>query len=217
MSSEQSGNTRSKRIVANARRSEIDERILDFAERQVCVTRHFLKFVPNRAAAYRAATRLRKSGGLQVVGYVKGASGRPETVFCNSWRPRSTQLFHELVVTEFLLCYPHFRYVRGYAVNQRIRPDAEIWINNAHIFIEVDTGQQSYRQIRQRQRAYFGVQDVLLYVTLSERRLKGLIRESGQVRAIALFTTLDRLLEDPAGEIWEDLSGQRTSIVKGGA
>ncbi len=117
------------------------------------------------------------------------------------------------MATDFLLSYPQIQFTRGNSVDQRIRPDAELWINGQHFFVEVDTGQQSYSQVRRRQRFYASVSDLLLYVTASERRLQGLVRESGQVKEIALFTVLGRVIRDPHGEIWQDLQGKTVSLT----
>lgn len=118
------------------------------------------------------------------------------------------------MVTDFVLCYPQYECVRGYEVNKRVRPDAEFWFGEKCVFIEIDMGQQSYRQVRNRQRVYSDITNPLLYVTASERRLRGLIRESVQVHSIALFTTLGRVLQNPDGEIWEDANGNKCSLTE---
>ena len=69
-----------------------------------------------------------------------------------------------------------------------------------------------YRQVRARQEVYAGVQDFLLYVSLSERRMAGLITHSATVSAIALFTTLQRVQAAPHGRIWTDRSGKTVAI-----
>ena len=80
-------------------------------------------------------------------------------------------------------------------------------------FVELDTGAQSYGQVERRQQAYRGVETTLLYVTMSESRLAGLIRHSDAVRKTALFTTLDRVMADPLGMVWVDCSGNQGTIL----
>ena len=149
------------------------------------------------------------------MGLTRGVSGRPETAYCNAWQPRSNQLTHDVLLTDFLLCYPLAEIVRGWQVDSRIRPDAEMTVAGQKFFVELDTGEQTYRQIRHRQRAYAAVRDLLLYVTVSETRLAGLMRHSSAVESIALFTTLDRVMRDPRGEVWVDFAGKTVSLKAG--
>ena len=140
-------------------------------------------------------------------------TGHPETVYCNGWKPKSDHLRHELLLTDFLLCYPEFAVVRGWLVNQRIRPDAEMRNGETKLNVELDTGKQTYRMVQRRQKeAYADEQDLLLYVTLTERRMAGLIQHSEAVKDIALFTTLERVQADPDGEIWVDWFGGTSAI-----
>lgn len=140
------------------------------------------------------------------------STGRPEIAYCNSWRPKSNQLRHEVWLTDFLLCYPDAEVVRGWKVDTHIRPDAELTLHGRKFYVELDTGEQSHRQVRDRQQAYTGVQDFLLYVTLSPRRMAGLIERSRAVQNIALFTTLGQVQSDPHGDVWVDAFGQRAAI-----
>lgn len=139
-------------------------------------------------------------------------TGRPERVYCNGWKPKPDQLRHELLLTDFLLCYPEADVLRGWLVNKRIRPDAEMMLQGRLFYVELDTGHQSYSQVRRRQRVYAGVEELLLYVTLKQSRKAGLIRASKSVSSIALFTTLAQVQTDPCGAIWESCSGRVGSI-----
>lgn len=200
------------RFIINTDR---EERILKLADKHVIVARHIVAADTCRSAAYRAAKKLRTQGRLRAVGFVRGVSGRPEIAYCNSWRPRSNQLLHEVRLTDFLLCYAQAEIVRGWQVDSRIRPDAEMTLGGQKFFVELDTGEQSYRQVEQRQRAYESVKELLLYVTSTETRLAGLMQHSSAVRSIAFFTTLDRVLRDPQGEVWTDCFGNVVSLTKG--
>ncbi len=145
---------------------------------------------------------------------IVGNSGRPEKIYCNSFRPKRDALLHELLLTDFLLSYPQADTLRGWAVNRRLRPDAEMTLDGYFYNVELDTGEQSYAQVNRRQKRYAGSRDLLLYVTQSERRLEGLRRNADPaVRSIALFTTLAQVLLDPQGEIYIDYFNERTSIV----
>ncbi|MBN8627059.1 MAG: hypothetical protein J0M17_16390 [Planctomycetes bacterium] len=116
-------------------------------------------------------------------------------------------------MTDFLLCYPDADTLRGWAVDRRRRPDAEMTLDGFRYDVELDTGEQSLAQVGRRQRRYAGSSDYLLYVTLSDRRLENLRRNAQEaVRSIALFTTLGAALADPRGPIWIDGHGERTAI-----
>ena len=142
-----------------------------------------------------------------------GDSGRPENVYCNSWKPKYDQLRHELLLTDFLLNYPDADVLRGWAVSRRLRPDAEMTVAGFFYYVEMDTGEQSYAQVRRRQARYSGVEDYLLYVTVSPKRLEGLRKNAhSAVERIAMFTTLEEALRDPHGQIWIDCHGERTAI-----
>lgn len=133
---------------------------------------------------------------------------------CNGWRPKSDQLRHEALLTDFLLCYPEAELVRGPFVDSRIRPDAELTFPDGRFFyVEFDTGLQSHSAVLRRQRdAYRDVQQMVLYVTTSQRRLSGLVAHAELVKDIAVFTCLEDVLRDPQGEIWIDAQGNRGAL-----
>jgi hypothetical protein len=83
------------------------------------------------------------------------------------------------------------------------------------LYVELDTGTETYTQVEQRQRkGYRGVQDLLLYVTLSDQRLEGLVAHANFVKRIALFTTLAKVKQDPYGDIWVDCFGDCAALPK---
>lgn len=191
-----------------------DAALIRLATRHVCRTKHFLGQFPSPQAAYRRVAKLREQGLLRLIATIMLAdAGRPEQIFCNGWRPKYDQLRHELLLTDFLLAYPDADTLRGWAVNRRLRPDAEMTLDGYFYFVELDTGEQTYAQVRRRQSRYLGTADYVLYVTQSDRRLEGLRRHAHDaVKRIALFTTLDAVLREPRGQIWIDAHGERTSI-----
>ncbi|MCA9075848.1 MAG: hypothetical protein KDA93_12495 [Planctomycetaceae bacterium] len=139
-------------------------------------------------------------------------AGPPVRAYCNGWKPKRDQLRHEILTTDFLLGYPSADVVRGWDVDPHIRPDATMQLDGITYHIETDTGSESFRRIRKRQKVYAHVDDFVLYVTLSERRLQGLMQHSQQIQRIALFTTLERAISDPRGKIWQDCHGKAASI-----
>lgn len=193
---------------------ERDEQLVRLATRHVCRTRHFFRYFASEKAAYRRAKILREQGRLRLVGrIVTGDDGRPENVYSNGWRPKYDQLNHELLLTDFLLCYAEADTLRGWAVNRRLRPDAELTLGEFFYYVELDTGCQSLAQVRRRQAVYAGTEDFVLYVTLSQRRLESLRRNAHEaVKKVALFTTVEDAQRDPRGPIWIDSVGERTSI-----
>ncbi|MCA9051382.1 MAG: hypothetical protein KDA89_21740 [Planctomycetaceae bacterium] len=142
------------------------------------------------------------------------SAGRPVDVYCNGWRPKPDHLEHELRLTDFLLHYPTAGILRGPEVDDRIRPDATMHLDGRTFHVELDTGLESHSQVRRRQQiGYTGVEDFVLYVTLSERRCDTLIRNvHDAAKPIALFTTLQSAVRNPRGEIWRDAFGKSASI-----
>ena len=51
-------------------------------------------------------------------------------------------------------------------------------------------------------------------IELSERRMKGLIQNSGDVAGIAFFTTLQKVEADPYGDVWTDANGKKAGVEK---
>ena len=191
-----------------------DEEIVRRATRHVCRTRHFFDLFSSERAAYRRVEKLRKGELLRQVGELMVEdSGRPEKIYCNGWKPKWDHLRHECLLTDFFLFgYPEADVLRGWLVNKRIRPDAEMTLEGVFYYVEMDTGQESYAQVRRRQRNYAGVEDPVLYVTLSGDRREGLRKRGKAIASIGLFTTLDEVLECPRGDIWVDHDGGRVSI-----
>ena len=152
---------------------------------------------------------------LRLVGQiVTGEAGRPENIYCNGWKPKYDQLRHDLLLTDFLLAYPDADTIRGWAVSRRLRPDAEMTLGDYFYYVELDTGEQSYAQVRRRQTRYAGVEDFLLYVTSTPKRLDGLRRNAHEaVRKIALFTTLADALREPRSNL-DRLFGRENGDLK---
>ena len=188
--------------------------IIAFATIHVCAARHFFRYFPSPAVAYRTIKKLNDEGFLKRIGKViSKESGRPENVYCNGWKPKADQLEHELFLTDFCLCYPDADFKRGWIVNRKLRPDAEMVLDGIRFNIELDTGEQSHKQVCKRQKCYANSTDYLLYVTQSHRRLEKLRTAAEEcVRPIVLFTTLADVQRDPTGDILIDCFGEGCHI-----
>jgi hypothetical protein len=118
------------------------------------------------------------------------------------------------MVTEFLLLFPKAQVVRGYNVDKRIRPDAEIAIGDLRFLLELDTGKMTHRQLRFKWlKRYAGVTDYMLFVTLgSSDRLDRVIRNAKRVHDIALFATFSEVMQCPYGKVWTDAKGKQVAL-----
>ena len=193
-----------------------DNEILKRVRQHPCCPRHFFDLFGSQQAVYRRLARLVELKQLRLIGEIMvGDSGRPQKVYCNGWKPKPDQIRHEVLLTDFLFCYPSSYITRGWLVNKDLRPDAEMTLGGIRFNVELDTGTESHSQVRRRQQVYVGSTEFVLFVTLSARRLRGLTSKClTAVKDICLFTTLDQVKTDPAGSIWIDSNGGQTSIVK---
>ena len=174
-----------------------------------------------------------------MVGVLLGANGRPQHVYANRLRPSLKDLRHEIAITDVLLNYEKdFDMIRHPGrVNRRLRPDAELVSSDPSrlLYLELDAGTESLTVVEDQQKAYTRLANLLpeqdsrgepcyrgitrptdvflLYVTLSPRRLENLKQRSGAAANIALFTTLDRVMAEPRGRIWETCDGRQVRIV----
>lgn len=112
-------------------------------------------------------------------------------MYC-SYRPQETQLRHEVLLTGELLRWPLLPVNRGKFVDQEIRPDATMFIGpeQAPLHVELDTGEESYRQVKTRMRAYLPSREPVLWIAPSEERMDGLISHAGAIRQHAFFKVL---------------------------
>lgn len=192
-----------------------DDAMLSLALRHVVCPRHFFQFFPSKQTAYRRIKRLEEMKLLRKVGETMVQdTGRQEKVYCNGWKPKSDQLRHEVLLTDFLLLYGDAETVRGWHVDRTLRPDAEMRLHGLLYYVELDTGHMSLSQIRKRQEAYRGASNLVLYVTLGTQvRLRNLMRTSERIEQIGLFTTFSQAMNDPCGRIWQNRQGEQLSIA----
>lgn len=171
---------------------------------------------PNKKKALKRLRRLVSRKRIRLVGTVCRKSGRPEHVYCR-YRPKADHLLHEVEITELCLRLSAGKVVRGpLATDDRIRPDAEVWINGQCFYLELDRGTMSYAQIEQRFRIYEDCPHWSLWVCSSVERSEGFQQRAGKLRHTALFTTMSEALSTPHGKVWRDFTGERAALPREG-
>ena len=162
-------------------------------------------------------------------------NGRPQYVYANKLNPAPKDIWHEVLVTDFLLEYEEgaVMYRQPSVVNQHLHPDAEMILSGKLFYIEVDSGTETHTQVAEQLQHYtsqsnllpangkhperyqtFQLEDVfLLLVTSSETRLENLKETCKPVQTIVLLSTLERVINDASGDIWEAIDGDVISIL----
>jgi hypothetical protein len=175
-----------------------------------------LGWFPSKNKALRRLNRLVEKGRVRLVGVVSRKAGRPESVYC-CWRPKPDQLLHDVTLTQLCLRLDAGRILRGpHVIDQRARPDAEVWINGRLYYLELDRGTMSHEQIVRRFRKYENCRHLVLWVCPTEARREGLRLRAERIRSVALFTTLAEALDSPHAEIWVDYQGHKASLPRQG-
>jgi len=173
-----------------------------------------LGLFPSRNKALKRLNRLVGKKRIYLVGTVCRKTGRPEHVYCR-WRPKPNQLLHEVLLTELCLRIHAGRILRGpHVVDGRVRPDAELWINDRLYYLELDRGTMGYAQIAGRFRKYEECPHLALWVCANADRLNGLRSRAEPLRHTALFTTLAEALVTPHGAIWRDYNGDTAALPR---
>lgn len=173
-----------------------------------------LGWFPNRHKASKRLRRLTARGRVRLVGTVNGKTGRPEHVFCR-WHPKPDQLRHEVELTELCLRLDAGVIRRGpHVTDRQVLPDAEIGINGAVYYLELDRGTMRRRQIEQRFRKYEACPHFVLWVCSTAARRDALLMRAAGLRHTALFTTFAEALAAPHGEIWLDFAGTRVALPR---
>src|SRR2546423_4546487 len=115
-----------------------------------------LGWFPNRNKALKRLRRLVVRKRIRLVGTVCRKAGRPEHVYCG-YRPKADQLLHEVELTELCLRLDAGAIARGpHVTDDRVRPDAQVWINGQVYYLELDRGSMGSAQIRRRFSLYDG-------------------------------------------------------------
>ncbi len=171
-----------------------------------------LGWFPTRAKALKRLRRLAAKKRVRCVGTVSRKLGRPEHVFCR-WQPKD--LLHEIELTEFCFRLDASRILRGpHVSDDRIRPDAEAWINGQIHYVEWDRATMGYAQMERRFRLYEAFPHFVLWVCPTPERRDGLRARAEALRHCALFTTFAEVLADPHAPIWIDVAGGRAALPR---
>lgn len=173
-----------------------------------------LGWFPTKKKARNRLRRLVFRKHIQLVGTICRKLGRPEHVYCR-FRLKPDQLVHEVELTELCLRLDAGKILRGtQATDERIRPDAEVWIEGRLYYLEIDRGTMGYAQIERRFRLYEGFPHLSLWVCSTPARMEGFRQQAEKLRHSALFTTLTQALSSPHGEIWIDYAGGRAALPR---
>lgn len=173
-----------------------------------------LGWFPNRNKALRRLRRLVQRKRIRLVGVVCRKAGRPEHVYCR-YRSKQDTLTHEVELTELCLRLDAGRIVRDpRAVDRRLRPDAEVWINGDLYHLELDRGTMGLAQIERRFRQYEGSPHFVLWVCGTAGRRDDFRVRAERIRSIALFTTFAEILASPHGAVWLDHAGGQVSLPR---
>ncbi|PQO47355.1 replication-relaxation family protein [Blastopirellula marina] len=147
-----------------------------------------------------------------MVGRVFGEVGRPQNVYFGG-NLKTDLVRHEERMTEFLLsCWPD-RWLRLWNVDDKLRPDGELWFGNTHLYAELDVGTVPLTRVSKKMMKYERLMEhgsFVVWVTLRESRVQGLMKRVGKLADRALFTVLgwDRWI-DANGETIPFLSGEK--------
>jgi len=162
---------------------------------------------PSKNKALKRLRRLSARKRVRLVGTVCRKAGRPEHVYCR-WRVKLDHLPHEVELTELCFRLHAGKIIRGPgAVDARVRPDAEVWIDGRVYYLELDRGSMGYRQVEGRFRTYAGCPHLSLWVCPTPERAEALRARAGGLRSTALFTTWAEAVADPHAAIWRDAAG----------
>lgn len=157
-----------------------------------------------------------RSGEVRRIGYLYPDCdcGRPMDVLFTGWKVASNYLNHETTATTPLLLWEsQCDITRGPYVCKNIRPDAELRFHDGRFaFFEMDMGTENLGQYIRRSKVYAKSSEPVLWVTVSEKRLEWLRRHGSAMSRTALFTTVDRVKENPFGKIWIDVEGNPAGI-----
>jgi hypothetical protein len=169
---------------------------------------------PTRAKALKRLRRLAAKGRVRFVGSLCRKLGRPEHVFCR-WRPKADDLLHEVELTELCFRLDAVRILRGpHATDERIRPDAEVWINGQLYYLELDRGTMGYAQMERRFRLYEGFSHFVLWVCPTPERRDALRVRAERLRQCALFTTFAEAVTSPHETVWLDYRGEKAALPR---
>jgi hypothetical protein len=154
--------------------------------------------------AHYVLSRMEKTKRLKYVGGLS-TGGKKRNLYSTR---EIRNLHHEWCVGQVLKAFDWPECHTGSEVDKDIRPDGELFFGDQMYFLELDTGTMKRSQVERRWKQYEDKEEPMLVVTLTESRLRDLLRWS----AIGYFTTLEKLSEAPWGKIWATPEGEMKSI-----
>lgn len=170
--------------------------------------------------AYHAVNKLYEQGRIKYQWSIRvNAEGRPVHVYCGWACKMDTLKSHELPLTYFCRAYKDFEWVRGTSAIQRIyketEPDA-VMIGDKTRFVEYDSALEREGTYKEHMTRYKGTNTRILIVVpwFRDDRIEQLIGWGESVNHLAAYTTLDRVMATPYGQIWRDSTGKVSGLTK---
>ena len=156
---------------------------------------------------------------LESLGVVKNAGkvrmdGRPHDLW-STWEVANRQ--HEAELTETII---HLRplgvvkIVRGPNVDVRYHADAEITMANGTTFyVEYDRNSMGRAPLTERMNAYVGCPHHVLWICPNRPRVEAMKQWAAGIEAPFWFTTFAEILANAAGQILENVLGEKDALV----
>ncbi len=117
-------------------------------------------------------------------------TGRPQDVYCG-WFVKQDTLLPEVLLTEALMKLKFDTCIRGYEVDQNIRPDATLIIKGKTWHVEMDSGLNTgYAEVKRRLKFYEKVTDPVLWIASSGVRADGIRHRAERIKGTAWFTSV---------------------------
>jgi len=190
------------------------------------VIRHAIPLFGDYERTRLCIVQLVRMGRLVELGDVqlKEWGGKKEKVFgAPSLRIKRDWLQHDTMLFEYLRLLPDAQIVTGYNCNPKTRSDAEVTFSNGRFaHVEMDRGTESLRDCErrwdvlaaERRQAFSEGQEWVLFLTVSAHRI-ALLKTRAARHAIApaiLFGLWYEVVKDHAGDVWQDIDGDRVAV-----
>lgn len=120
-------------------------------------------------------------------------------------------LEHETLITELRLHFRDYPFKRSVRVGSTTA-DALLEKDGNRFFIEVDTNRMSSRQMQAKVQRYpTQMSDFILFICLTETRMRRLVEYAARVKNVSLFSTFERLRSGHT-QPWVDGYGRTASV-----
>lgn len=110
-------------------------------------------------------------------------------------------------LTRFLRLYPTAKTVRGYDVDQKYLPDAEMTLK-ALVMVEWVTRHTKFKAFIDRLKKYRDCEAPVIWVCPDSDMAERLRRAAKDIDNNSLFGTFSEAQADPHGMIWQDCDGE---------